>query len=1135
MLSRSFILFCLSLCSTFLSAQKSTDTLFRGTSRFIESITITNKNKKTIIRYGNQNKIISRENYLDDKLHGLKSTYTNYNENIEEETEYKNGKKNGVSKEYNTNGVIKSTSEYKNDTLNGIMIKYYDIGTIQSKDTYVKGIKLGKSEYYYKSGKPAAKYTNDTTMVAFGKNKEKKVNQVHTGNSQTWYESGFKKEKDNYIKGKKNGISKAWYENGKLKYLNNYVNDARTGHQLSYHQNGNLQEDITIELEYDSIKKYNKTFYSGKYLKFDDVGNPVVKGFYKNRQKHGAWQEFNNGKIYTDAEYKNGYPVGTLKVYHTGTTQVNRISHYKEMTKNARDTSCLDGELIVYYVTGNLAQKQVYKDCKCISNIVYHENGNLSNQQEVKDSLVYSTSYYKNGTLSGRSVAKYDVGKDIANLKFEQTESYYENGQLRQNFSHQLNPLRVKKEYNDSGMVIFRKYNVTNEIGIETEFYPGGALRSESIRFTNYYKTPGIQYLEWFENGNPKRLESYGFYQINWLSDGTFYNAFTFKEHNPNAQADTVFPADYVNELYASLSKSSKRTIDFETGEGSIYSTYNDQQPKIDAYIEKGVITNYLKAYYFSGKPMVEFILKNGEPDGLYKSYFENGVIRESGNYCRGKVCGIWTECNFNEDTLKHYQYSRPFLATENNKTYTFLKEYYSQVYNGSYSNKLKSIAHYKDGKLDGYYAMYNPNGTVNYSRTYKNGIETGPVKSFWQNGYVNEEYTLDSAGQKQGAYKRGMENGKTLVISTYKDNLLDGPYKSFWPNGKLRGEGVFEKDKKTGNWKMYDSLGVFTGDENYSGGNRVISNDLNICNCKTETRKIGFAPLITDLVDVSRANIWQFGFHEPITKYMSKLFYMNFQTSSSSSGQSTFAGMDVISFGEIITRLPDSNGIEFVLNPCAKFQDYSRIGVSANISKNDPNDTQLSITSEMFSFRYDLALLKPVNQKTKQTDAWFKVSYLNYRKEGIVLHESQSLGFTPSLLMGTKAIVELTTFTPCIKEDVYKVDFNQVDFLHANKVARKDPITGIINGEGFLRSADSSVYIPITHVLITQNYFAAEIVLHSLSGTASEIKYKVNNTTLNEADAIQKAICLFNNNTLVATKKQDGDLIISFLIKIKK
>ncbi|MBA3971487.1 MAG: toxin-antitoxin system YwqK family antitoxin, partial [Bacteroidetes bacterium] len=496
---RSILIFFLVFSSSVLLAQKKADTLFRGTSRFIEKITITDKNKKTVIQYSNQNKIVFRENYVDDKLHGLKSAYNNYNGNLEEETEYKNGRKNGSSKEYSSNGIIRSSSEYKNDTLQGVQIKYYDIGTIQSKETYVKGIKLGKSEYYFKSGNPSAKYTNDTTMVAYGKNKEKKVTQVSSGSKQTWYESGFKKEEENYIKGQKKGTFKGWYENGKLKFVNNYVNDVRTGHQLSYHQNGNLQEDITIETEYDSIKKYNKTFYIGKYLKFDEAGNPVVKGYYKGREKNGVWQEYNNGKLYTDSEYKNGYPVGTLKVYHNGTTQLNRISQYKEINKNAKDTSCLDGESIVYYVTGNLAQKQLYKDCKCLSNIVYHENGSISNQQEVKDSMVYSTSYHKNGKKSGRSVAKYDPAKDITNLKFEQIESYYENGQLRQNFSNMLNPLRIKKEYNDSGLVIFRKYNISNEIGIETEYYPGGALRSESVHFTSYYKTPGLQYLEWLE------------------------------------------------------------------------------------------------------------------------------------------------------------------------------------------------------------------------------------------------------------------------------------------------------------------------------------------------------------------------------------------------------------------------------------------------------------------------------------------------------------------------------------------------------------------------------------------------------------------------------------------------------------
>lgn len=1127
------ILLLLLLSSAPLIAQKKTDTLFRGSSKLIESITITEKNKKIIIRYSNQNKIASEETYVNEKLHGLKKRY-NYNGFLEEEIEYKEGKKNGNSKEYIQNGGLKITSEYKNDTLNGLQIKYYDIGTIQSKENFVNGYKIGKCEYYFKSGKISAKHTFDTISVQSGAKKEKKINSVLHGHSQAWYESGFKKSEENYIKGKKNGTFKEWYENGKLKFVNNYVHDARTGRQLNYHKNGNLQEDVTIELEYDSIKKYNKTYYRGKYLKYDENKKPLVIGFYKDRKKHGVWQEFSNGKISMDAEYKNGYLINTFKAYYPNTAQLSRVVHYKETKINSKDTSCIDGESISYHQSGNISAKLLYNNCRCISSISYQDNGSLSNRTELKDSMVHKTDYHKNGKIATKSIAKYNPEKDIAAQKFELITSYFDNGQIKEDFSNALNPIRIKKEYNDSGLVIYQKYNILDQIGIETDFYHSGALKSEKISFSNHYKAPGMQYIEWFENGKPKHFETYGFYQINWLSDGTFYNSFAYKNYNNNTPKDTVIDPAVINELYNSLIKSTKRKIELENTEGRTFSTYDDKKVKIEAFVQNGIITNYLRAYFFSGKPMLEFSLTDGELDGPYKQYLENGALKESGNYCKGKLCGIWLECNLNGDTLKYYEYAKPVSKNDYNKLYTFKKEYYSSTYNGKYSNKLKSVNHYKDGKMEGYQAEYHPNGTLNYNKMFVNGIQTGAVKSFWHNGFLYEEYTLDSAGNKQGSYKRGLESGKPLVHSTYRNNKLDGAYKHFWPNGKLRSEGKYEDDKKVGEWKMYDSTGVITKTDSYAGGAKKTYDEINICNCKTEQKKIGFAPRISDLMDISRGDIWQFGFHEPITKYMDKLFYMSFQTDQSSSGGSRFASMDVISFQEISTRIPDSKGLQLVLNPCHKFQEHSRISINANIVKNQPNETSIEINSEMFAFKFDPKLLKPVHPKIKETESCFKVSYMNYSKDGIKLHKPESIGFTPSLLTGTKAFVELSSFIPCINESSYQLNFIQTDLLYNNKLLKKEEITGIINGEGFLRSVDSTLKVPLTHVLITENFFAGEIILNQSATTASGTMYKINNTNLSEEKAIDMIFCLFNNNTSFATKKEQNKLIISFLIRKK-
>ena len=136
------------------------------------------------------------------------------------------------------------------------------------------------------------------------------------------------------MRGKKNGGLKQWNEKGQLTLENNYVNDYRCGRQLTYFANGNLNEDITIELEYDSLKKYYKTFYKGPYLQYDESKNPRTIGFYKNRKKQGKWQYFANGKITVDAEYKDDYLINEYKAFHSNTNLLERKQFYKPI-KNA--------------------------------------------------------------------------------------------------------------------------------------------------------------------------------------------------------------------------------------------------------------------------------------------------------------------------------------------------------------------------------------------------------------------------------------------------------------------------------------------------------------------------------------------------------------------------------------------------------------------------------------------------------------------------------------------------------------------------------------------------------------------------------------------------------------------------------
>lgn len=91
--------------------------------------------------------ILTRENYLDGELHGLKTTYYP-NGIIAEEIAYENGKKQGVNNYYSPANVLLKKLIYTNDQLHG-PAKHYDAsGQLIIDGQYKDGKKDGLWRYF---------------------------------------------------------------------------------------------------------------------------------------------------------------------------------------------------------------------------------------------------------------------------------------------------------------------------------------------------------------------------------------------------------------------------------------------------------------------------------------------------------------------------------------------------------------------------------------------------------------------------------------------------------------------------------------------------------------------------------------------------------------------------------------------------------------------------------------------------------------------------------------------------------------------------------------------------------------------------------------------------------------------------
>lgn len=98
-------------------------------------------------------KVMMRENYVNDKLDGIVTVYY-INDVITETTNYVNGIKQGPSKNYSVDGVLLNELNYVNDKLHGRAVYYDSNGQMTIEGNYKDGRKDGLWKYY-KNGKVA--------------------------------------------------------------------------------------------------------------------------------------------------------------------------------------------------------------------------------------------------------------------------------------------------------------------------------------------------------------------------------------------------------------------------------------------------------------------------------------------------------------------------------------------------------------------------------------------------------------------------------------------------------------------------------------------------------------------------------------------------------------------------------------------------------------------------------------------------------------------------------------------------------------------------------------------------------------------------------------------------------------------
>lgn len=141
-----------------------------------------------------------------------------------------------------------------------------------------------------------------------------------------------------------------------------------------------------------------------------------------------------------------------------------------------------------------------------------------------------------------------------------------------------------------------------------------------------------------------------------------------------------------------------------------------------------------------------------------------------------------------------------------------------SDLQHGSYkaynaaTDQLQVERTYAQGKMEGVEKFYYPSGKLESTLSYKDGIQHGPFKYYYEDGQLKQEGAFE-AGKIVGLLKTYYPDGQLQEEVTHVDGVTEGPFKEYNPNGTLKAEGAYtskgeKEDLEQGVFLAYDENG---------------------------------------------------------------------------------------------------------------------------------------------------------------------------------------------------------------------------------------------------------------------------------------------------------------------------------------
>lgn len=679
---------------------------------------------------------------------------------LQEKTNFKEGKPDGLYEYYFDNGNLEYSKNYVDGELEGEFKAYNKSGALIEQKFFSKGKLEGTYKSFYAVGEDYPEY-----IIPY---KDGEINGMVT----QYYLNGQKNLEANFIDGKKEGLEKKFYANGK----------------------------ISSEIEYKEGK------YNGSYKTYFPNGQIESEGQTENGQSTGKWKSyFLNGTVESEYSYEKGQIVGEYKEYDVD-GKLHLIYDYKKNDVYGYSFFDKDGKLIHSddKQSGKLNYKGFYPNGNIKNEGLYNYNGGKEGEWKYYDvnGVLNSTSEFKENMLTDKSLFYFPDGsvEIIKNYKKDTIDGYY------------LKNYRSGTKYNQGW------YKNGNLHGVWEIYYPNKKLKEKSYYNNDKLNGEDIDYCidgkvtvkSYYRAGELLTTELYN-------KQGEAYDKIVI----PEGKNDTLYTyhpnkAVKVKYNYSYGNKNGKFTEYYPNGkkrvEGAYINNYRDGKWKW--YHQNGQVEiecNYVlddmdgerKEYYENGqlKEQQNYIL--GNLNGEEKDYNEKGILTAVINYYDNNFHGkryFYSEDGhlqlirfYDQGTIIGYSYldkdkkELPMIPIKNETAKItayfdngkksrvmeidkgeFVNDYLEYYYTG----EIYQEQFYKQDDLEGDMKTYYKNGNLQSIKHYENGLVNGKVTEYYENKAVKEEtdYTYNIKNGKSIHYSN---DGKIIREEEYFDDEI--------------------------------------------------------------------------------------------------------------------------------------------------------------------------------------------------------------------------------------------------------------------------------------------------------------------------------------------------------------------------